>query len=93
MKKTARVIVTFGCNRKCPGCCNSQLPEYRTIHSDEELMKYQEIVITGGEPMLIPGKVLEFINSMWDKGYRRGTEGRCICTLPSGMEKESVKKS
>lgn len=70
MKKTARVIVTFGCNRKCPGCCNSQLPEYRTIHSDEELMKYQEIVITGGEPMLIPGKVLEFINRMWDKGYR-----------------------
>lgn len=70
MKKTARVIVTFGCNRKCPGCCNSQLPEHRTIHSDEELMKYQEIVITGGEPMLIPGKVLEFINRMWDKGYR-----------------------
>lgn len=70
MKKTARVIVTFGCNRKCPGCCNSQLPEYRTVHSDEELMKYQEIVITGGEPMLVPGKVLEFINRMWDKGYR-----------------------
>lgn len=70
MKKTARVIVTFGCNRKCPGCCNSKLPEYRTVHTDEELMKYQEIVITGGEPMLIPGKVLEFINRIWDKGYR-----------------------
>lgn len=70
MKKTARVIVTFECNRKCPGCCNTKLPGCRTIHNDEELMKYQEIVITGGEPMLIPGKVLEFTNRMWDRGYR-----------------------
>lgn len=70
MKKTARVIVTFRCNRKCPGCCNLNLPEYRKVHTDEELMEYQEIVITGGEPMLIPGKTLEFINRMWDKGYR-----------------------
>ena len=70
MKKTARVIVTFQCNRRCPGCCNSNLPEYRKVHTDEELMGYQEIVITGGEPMLIPGKTLEFINRMWDKGYR-----------------------
>ena len=36
----------------------------------EKLLDYEEIVITGGEPMLIPGKVLEFINRMWDKGYR-----------------------
>lgn len=70
MKKTARVIVTLKCNRKCPGCCNTNLPEYREVHTDEELMDYEEIVITGGEPMLIPGKVLEFINRMWDKGYR-----------------------
>lgn len=70
MKKTARVIVTFRCNRKCPGCCDLNLPEYQKVHTDEELMEYQEIVITGGEPMLIPGKTLEFINRMWDKGYR-----------------------
>ena len=43
---------------------------YREVHTDEELLDYEEIVITGGEPMLIPGKVLEFINRMWDKGYR-----------------------
>ena len=51
-------------------------------------MGYQEIVITGGEPMLIPGKLLEFINRMWDKGYR----GKYIFTLPFGMEKGSAKK-
>lgn len=70
MKKTARVIVTLKCNRKCPGCCNTNLPEYREAHTDEELLDYEEIVITGGEPMLIPGKVLEFINRMWVKGYK-----------------------
>ena len=26
MKKTARVIVTLNCNRRCPGCCNINLP-------------------------------------------------------------------
>lgn len=70
MKKTARVIVTLNCNRRCPGCCNINLPGHRKVSTDEELMGYQEIVITGGEPMLIPGKLLEFINRMWDKGYR-----------------------
>lgn len=70
MKKTARVIVTLNCNRRCPGCCNINLPGHRKVSTDEELMGYQEIVITDGEPMLIPGKLLEFINRMWDKGYR-----------------------
>ncbi len=70
MKKTARVIVTLNCNRRCPGCCNINLPGHRKVSTDEELMGYQEIVITGGEPMLIPGKLLELINRMWDKGYR-----------------------
>ena len=36
MKKTARVIVTLKCNRKCPGCCNTNLPEYREAHTDED---------------------------------------------------------
>ena len=48
MKKTARVIVTLKCNRNCPGCCNMNLPEYREVHTDEELLDYEEIVITGG---------------------------------------------
>lgn len=47
MKKTARVIVTLKCNRNCPGCCNTNLPEYREVHTDEELLDYEEIVITG----------------------------------------------
>jgi len=70
MKNTARVIVTFDCNRKCPGCCNTKLPEYRVVLNNEELMEYQEIVITGGEPLLMPDKILFFIFSMREKGYQ-----------------------
>ena len=92
MKKTARVIVTFGCNRKCHGCCNIQLPEHKVIFSDEELMKYQEIVITGGEPMLIPGKVLEFLNCIWEKGYRGKTYMYTSFWNGKGISKEILKE-
>lgn len=91
MKKTARVIVTFRCNRKCPGCCNLNLPEYQKVHTDEELMEYQEIVITGGEPMLIPGKTLEFINRMWDKGYRGKMYLHTSLWNNKGISKEILK--
>lgn len=71
LKKTARVIVTFECNRNCPGCCNKKLPEYKVIHNINELLAYQEIVITGGEPMLIPGKVMDLVDGLrTDCDYR-----------------------
>ena len=53
MKKTARFLVT----RKCPGCCNT----YTTVMSTakfvklEEVTGYDEVCITGGEPMLNVG--------------------------------------
>ena len=70
MKKKARVIVTFECSRKCPGYCNEKLPELREIFEDKELLQYDEIIITGGEPMLIPTKVLAFITRMRTDRYR-----------------------
>lgn len=57
MKKTARVIITSKCNRKCPGCCNSKL-DYtslaKVIGGITVLKDYEEVVITGGEPMIDP---------------------------------------
>jgi|GEM_PF-1792156 len=38
MRQTARVVVTLGCNRKCPGSCNNQPPEHKVVHSDEKLV-------------------------------------------------------
>lgn len=56
MKKTARVIITSKCDRKCPGCCNSKL-DYtslaKVIGGITALKDYEEVVITGGEPMII----------------------------------------
>lgn len=57
MKKTARVIVTLDCDRKCPGCCNYKLDAIREINV-ERLRDYDEVVLTGGEPMLMGDKFL-----------------------------------
>lgn len=65
LKKTARVIVTWGCNRQCEGCCNNSLDksEIKTV-TIEELRQYEEIVITGGEPMLLKDKLYNFISDL-----------------------------
>lgn len=76
MKKTARVIVTLACNRKCPGCCNETIGKVASIGDISVLSDYEEVVITGGEPMLNPDSLLRFI-----KALKSRTNGReCICT-------------
>ena len=67
----ARVIVTLSCNRNCENCCNKEsvFEQNRRIHNIEELLKYDEIIITGGEPMLIPSKIISFIYNLRDLGY------------------------
>lgn len=70
MKKTARVIVTFECDRKCPGCCNVAPGfSYKETKFDD-LLKYEEIVITGGEPMLISEYCVEFVHRLKYSGYK-----------------------
>ena len=51
MKKKLRLLVTKECNRHCPLCCNKHydldaLPKVGTFAG------YDEILLTGGEPML-----------------------------------------
>ena len=55
----ARLIVTRACNRQCAGCCNGYIgkgiiPEPRRVERLEDLMRYEEVMITGGEPVLVP---------------------------------------
>jgi organic radical activating enzyme len=66
-KKTARVIITFDCERSCDYCCN----KYKSlmdkgIHIDDivPLFNYDEICITGGEPMLYPERTLTIIKRL-----------------------------
>jgi len=63
-KTTARVIVAYQCNRSCPGCCNTHGNAVRKIEGIQELLKYKEIIITGGEPMLMPTELNEFITRL-----------------------------
>ena len=70
MKRTARVIVTFNCNRKCPGCCNERMVDEYRIPMFNELLKYEEIIITGGEPMLISERCLEFLHRIRNSGFK-----------------------
>ena len=58
----ARVLVTKKCNRKCKGCCNETLGIIDKI-SFEDLFKYDEICITGGEPMLLSDRLVEMIHN------------------------------
>jgi pyruvate-formate lyase-activating enzyme len=86
MKTSARVIVTYDCNRKCPGCCNTTYDKViPVLTSHAELIRYDDIVITGGEPMLFPDEVLSLI-----KRIRNATFGRNIYLYSSfwnGTEK------
>ena len=63
-KKTARLIITYRCNRSCPGCCNGHGNSVRNIENIKELLEYEEIIITGGEPMLLGEDLHEFIHAL-----------------------------
>ena len=76
MKKTARVIVTLACNRKCPGCCNETIGKVASIGDISVLSDYEEVVITGGEPMLNPDSLLRFIKAL----KKQNKQQRVYCT-------------
>lgn len=71
MKKTARVIVTLKCNRKCSYCVNKQSGTLKsaekiwgieallcgTFGRYDSIVTHDEFLITGGEPMLDPLRV------------------------------------
>lgn len=61
--KTARLIVTLDCNRKCHYCCNTpeMLASATKINDLSVLKDYDEICITGGEPMLNPKRTLNIL--------------------------------
>lgn len=62
----ARIIVTKKCNRNCEGCCNDQdaYSKIDQLKDDHVLLSFKEIMVTGGEPMLIPDKIIQFLHSL-----------------------------
>jgi organic radical activating enzyme len=66
-KRTARVIITKACQRNCSYCCNEYdgiMASARTITSLDALKEYEEICITGGEPMLMPARTRTIIEQL-----------------------------
>lgn len=93
MKQTLRLITTYKCNRNCIGCCNKQenfLPDkIKTITS---LEGYNEIILTGGEPMLFQRNLYALIQSLrWlcGKQHQKDTPKIILYTALFDLQKET----
>lgn len=61
-KRTLRLIFTPICNRKCAGCCNKDFDLFSLPSPDH--FDYDEIFITGGEPLLFHDELIGFIRAI-----------------------------
>jgi molybdenum cofactor biosynthesis enzyme MoaA len=51
--KKLRLLVTERCARSCSGCCNHDW-DLAALPTCESYAGYDEVLLTGGEPMLYP---------------------------------------
>lgn len=63
MNKKLRLLVTKKCNRNCPGCCNKQY-DIKNLPVATDFCSYEEIMITGGEPVLFLGQVDRLVRAI-----------------------------
>ena len=52
-----RLLLLSSCNRTCEGCCNQQW-DLESLPVCTDYSGYDEVMITGGEPMLSPPRIL-----------------------------------
>ena len=65
--RIARLIITWDCNRNCSYCCNTYtrvMKQQRAVQDLSELLPYDVICITGGEPMLYPRRVVNIAKAL-----------------------------
>ncbi len=67
-KRSVRLLLWADCERSCEGCCNKHfdlgaLP----VATGSEIENADEILLTGGEPMLYPAAVLNIIRGLKEK--------------------------
>ena len=73
--KKCRLIITFDCNKSCPSCCN----KYSTIMNSaidiynikDIPLGVDEILITGGEPLLDIDKTLSILKEIDEIKYSK----------------------
>ena len=73
MNKKLRLLVTTKCHNKCPMCCNNQF-DFDTLPVVDR-WNYDEIMITGGEPLSSAKKVRYLINLITSIKLIQQTQG------------------
>jgi MoaA/NifB/PqqE/SkfB family radical SAM enzyme len=61
--KTLRLLLFDKCNNRCAGCCNNDW-DLKNLEQEKDFSQYDEIVLTGGEPMLRPIFVINTIKKI-----------------------------
>lgn len=61
--KKLRLLITEDCNRNCAGCCNKDW-DLAALPVETDYSGYDEIILTGGEPMLSPMLVWQVIREI-----------------------------
>jgi organic radical activating enzyme len=65
MKKTLRLLITKTCHRTCDGCCNKDFDlDNLPIFDINDLNKYDQIILTGGEPMLRQTRLIDILEKI-----------------------------
>jgi organic radical activating enzyme len=63
MTRKLRLLVTKVCDRNCAGCCNKDY-DLNNLQIFHNFNGWDEIMITGGEPLLFPRELKRLLNHM-----------------------------
>jgi len=66
--KKLRLLFTSLCNRNCSGCCNKDW-NLEKLPKCDSYLGYDEILITGGEPLLFIDELLILIKKIREENY------------------------
>lgn len=89
MIDTLRVLVSWKCNLTCSYCCNEQ-PRFRdpirpTKLSEIDFSRYQNVCISGGEPLLFPDRIRAVCSLAQDSTIILYTNGVFLNAGMAGM--------
>lgn len=74
-----RLLLFSSCNRTCPGCCNKQW-DLDALPVATDFRGYDMVILTGGEPMLNPGLVVQVASKI-----RRSTPVILYTAMPQEL--------
>jgi organic radical activating enzyme len=63
MKKKLRLLLVEECNRRCKGCVNT-MHDLDILPVVKSFKGYNEIILTGGEPMMYPALIVQTIQKI-----------------------------